>query len=307
MLGTGGTIAGKAASAGDNLGYVAGQVEVGALLAGVPAPAGLTLVAEQVCNIDSKDMSHAHWHALALRCQNWLDDPSVRGIVVTHGTDTLEETAFFLAQVLQADKPVVLTCAMRPATSAAPDGPQNLQDALAVAAARDARGVLAVCAGTVHLARAVRKVHTYRLDAFSSGEGGPLGYVEEGRVRLTRPWATVPWIPRLRVRALPAADRWPSVQIVACHAGADAVVVDALVQTGRVQGLVVAATGNGTVHEAVDAALVRAQQAGLAVLRATRCADGAVLASDGARWPDAFDLSPVKARIALMLRLMPEA
>lgn len=303
MLGTGGTIAGRASRAGDNLGYVAGQVEVSTLLGDVPLPSGVALSTEQLCNIDSKDMSHAHWLALARRCEQLLDDPTVVGIVIAHGTDTLEETAFFLSQVLNASKPVVLTCAMRPATSAAADGPQNLQDALTVAAADGARGVLVVCAGTIHRARQVRKVHTYRLDAFSSGEGGPAGFVEEGRVRLVASWPAME-TPRLPASQLAAVERWPSVQIVTSHAGADALLVDTLVQSGRVDGVVVATTGNGTVHENIEAALIRAQTAGVAVLRATRCTDGVVLTSGEQCWPHAFDLSPVKARIVLLLDLM---
>jgi L-asparaginase len=105
------------------------------------------------------------------------------GVVITHGTDTLEETAFFLHSVLAPAKPVVLTCAMRPATALSPDGPQNVRDAIAVAATAGAQGVTVVCAGTVHSGVDVQKVHTYRLDAFASGDAGPIGYVEEGAVR----------------------------------------------------------------------------------------------------------------------------
>src|SRR4051794_9743617 len=123
VLGTGGTIAGKAASIGDNIGYTAGQVGVADLLGGIEPPAGVTLVAEQVAQLDSKDMSFEVWQKLAQRCAHWLARPDVAGIVITHGTDTLEETAFFLHSVLAATKPVVLTCAMRPATALAPDGP----------------------------------------------------------------------------------------------------------------------------------------------------------------------------------------
>src|SRR4051794_34617606 len=128
VLGTGGTIAGRAASAQDNLGYRAAQVGVEDLLQGVPAASGLQLHAEQVAQVDSKDMDFTVWRSLALRCEHWLAQADVAGIVVTHGTDTMEETAFFLQSVLATDKPVVLTGAMRPATSAAPDGPQNLAD-----------------------------------------------------------------------------------------------------------------------------------------------------------------------------------
>ena len=191
VLGTGGTIAGTSAQAGDNIGYTAAQVGVAQLLAAVPglqAMAG-TLLTEQVAQIDSKDMDTAVWQALARRCAQHLQDPAVRGVVITHGTDTLEETAWFLDQVLDTRaKPVVLTCAMRPATALAPDGPQNLLDAVAVASTPGARGVVAVAAGELHGARQVQKVHPYRVNAFSSGEAGPLGWVEEGRVRLEQNW-----------------------------------------------------------------------------------------------------------------------
>ena len=181
VLGTGGTIAGTSASAADHTGYTAAQLGVQHLLDAVPglsdALHGDTLVGEQVAQLDSKDMDHATWQALALRTAHWLEQPEVRAVVITHGTDTLEETAWFLQQVLHPSKPVVMTCAMRPATALAPDGPQNLLDALALARAPQAPGVWVVCAGQIHTAERVQKVHPYRLDAFSSGESGPQGWV----------------------------------------------------------------------------------------------------------------------------------
>src|SRR6218665_3372428 len=191
VLGTGGTIAGTSAQAGDNIGYTAAQVGVEQLLAAVPglqALAGGALLAEQVAQINSKDMDCDIGRALALRCAHHLQEPQVRGLVITHGTDTLEETAWFLHAVLDARKPVVLTSAMRPATALTPDGPQNLLDAVAVAQAAGATGVLAVAAGRVHGAQRVQKMHPYRVDAFGSGDAGPLGWVEEGRVRLAQGW-----------------------------------------------------------------------------------------------------------------------
>ena len=306
VLGTGGTIAGTSAQAGDNIGYTAAQVGVAQLLAAVPglqAMAG-TLLTEQVAQIDSKDMDGEVWRALALRCAHHLADPDVRGIVITHGTDTLEETAWFLHQVLDARKPVVLTCAMRPATALAPDGPQNLLDAVAVATAPGACGVVMVAAGEVHGARHVQKVHPYRVNAFTSGDVGPLGFVEEGAVRLAQNWP-----PALDGKAQAAIERianivtWPRVEIVVSHAGATGAVVDALVRDG-VQGLVVACTGNGTIHHALEAALLRAQAAGVKVVRSTRCPLGQVLPKPGDVLPDSHGLSPVKARIALMLALL---
>ena len=133
VLGTGGTIAGRATRANDNVGYVAGQVSVADLVGAVPVLQGLSLDVEQVAQLDSKDMGFAVWKALAARVAFHLERPEVAGIVITHGTDTIEETAFFLQSVLRPGKPVVLTCAMRPATALVPDGPQNLSDAVAVA------------------------------------------------------------------------------------------------------------------------------------------------------------------------------
>ncbi|MEY4583610.1 MAG: hypothetical protein RJB10_107 [Pseudomonadota bacterium] len=199
VLGTGGTIAGKSASATDNVDYKASEVGVEALLAAIPALAdsngkasyaGCELVCEQVAQVDSKDMTFEVWQRLLARCTHWLAQPQVQGIVITHGTDTLEETAFFLHSVLEVNqllaKPVVLTCAMRPSTAVAPDGPQNLLDALAVASSDQINQVVAVCASTIHSAVDVQKVHNYRLDAFSSGDAGVLGYVKEGKLAIYR-------------------------------------------------------------------------------------------------------------------------
>jgi len=309
IVGTGGTIAGTAASASDHTGYTAAQVGITQLVEAVPALAEgpWDLVTEQVAQIDSKDMSFAVWARLAARVSHFLAQPEVQGIVVTHGTDTLEETAWLLHALLDPAKPVVLTCAMRPATALAPDGPQNLLDAVAVAAHPGARGVLAVCAGVIHGAPDVQKVHTYRLNAFSSGDAGPIGYVEEGRLRLMRNWPQAP------VHQAPSAIKkvvkqqdglgWPRVEIVMNYAGAGAGVVQALVASG-VQGLVVAATGNGTLHHELETALLQAQAAGVRVVRATRCLEGRVLPRPGDAITDSQGLSPVKARVDLMLQLM---
>lgn len=260
VLGTGGTIAGTAASNSDNIGYTAAQVGVAQLLHSVPglagALAGRTLVTEEVAQIDSKDMSFAVWQRLALRVNHHLAQADVNGIVITHGTDTLEETAYFLHAVLPASqlasKPVVFTCAMRPASSAAPDGPQNLRDAVAVAITSGACGVVAVCAGTIHGAVEVQKVHPYRLDAFNSGDAGPVGYVEEGSVRLVRNWPSAPVdIEQATIETMADVSVWPRVEIVMNYAGASGAIVDALLSQGGapcadaapVRGLVVAATG----------------------------------------------------------------
>jgi L-asparaginase len=307
VLGTGGTIAGTAASASDHTGYTAGQLGVQHLLDAVP---GLNdtlqeavLACEQVAQLDSKDMDHATWQTLAQRCTHWLGQSDVAGIVITHGTDTLEETAWFLQQVLGTTKPVVLTCAMRPATALTPDGPQNLLDAMAVVRDPMARGVLAVCAGRIHSARDVQKIHPYRLDAFSSGDAGPRGWVEQGRVR----WADPGSWPMVHVHAhvalaLPAAE-WPWVAVLHSHAGAEARQVGALVAAG-VKGLVVAGTGNGTVHQNLLATLAQAQAQGVAVRLTTRCAEGQLVGQPAALQAAPGGLSSYKARVSLMLDLM---
>ena len=307
VLGTGGTIAGTGAVAGANTGYRAGQLGVEQLLAAVPGlaqAAGGPLRAEQVANIDSKDMDTPVWQALVRRCLAHLADPAVRALVITHGTDTLEETAWLLHQLLPAHKPVVLTCAMRPATALAPDGPQNLLDAVALAAHADAHGVLVCAAGRVFDARGVAKVHPLRLDAFDGGDAGPLGWVEEGRVRWAHGRAPQAALPRFGALAaqLPAHG-WPRVEIVLSHAGADGMVVDAMVAAG-VRGIVVAATGNGTLHQALEAALRRAAAAGVELRIASRCPQGAPLPIERAPWRDSAGVPPVKARIDLMLELM---
>jgi L-asparaginase len=301
VLGTGGTLAGTSKSKSDNIGYTAATLGIGELLAAIDSLRDLPLVSEQVAQIDSKDMDDAVWSRLVQRCRHWLAQPDVQGIVITHGTDTLEETAYLLHAVLAPAKPVVLTCAMRPATALTPDGPQNIVDAIAVASWPGARGVVAVCAGVIHGAPDVRKHHTYRLDAFSSGDAGPIGYVEEASLRLLRSWPEASAAPALS--ALTSGAGWPPVEIVTSHAGASGRVVEALVSAG-VRGLVVAGTGNGTIHHALEAALRAAQDQGVRVVRATRCAQGRVIGPAGDSFESARGLTPVKARIALQLDLM---
>lgn len=302
VLGTGGTLAGTSDSVTDNLGYSAAQLGIEQLLTSIPSLHGLPLASEQVAQVDSKDMDEALWSRLVLRCAHWLAQDDVQGLVVTHGTDTLEETAYLLHALLAPAKPVVLTCAMRPATSLQADGPQNIVDAVTVALWPGAAGVVAVCAGAIHGAVDVRKHHSYRLDAFSSDDAGPIGQVEEGRLRLHRGWpAAGPVHPALA--SIAQGGGWPQVEIVTSHAGASSRLVDGLVAQG-VRGLVVAGTGNGTIHRALDAALKAAQAQGVRVVRATRCAGGVVLGPPEDCFEPAAGLSPVKARIALQLDLM---
>lgn len=324
VLGTGGTIAGRSALAGDNIGYRAAEVGVDDLLQSLSLPsaalAGHVLEAVQVAQIDSKDMGPAVWQPLLLALNAAQADPHVAAMVITHGTDTIEETAFLLGCLQPSAKPIVLTCAMRPATALTPDGPQNLRDTISVAVDPLATGVLVVAAGQVHRALHVMKVHSYRTDAFHSGDEGPCGCVEEGRVRWFHPLPRNEFI-ALSEDAQQAARRvvlsgapWPRVEIVLSHAGVSGDGVDALMAQANgprpVRGLVVACTGNGTIHHELQAALERASHAGVVVWRSTRCVFGRIIAAeepsdsvDSMAWR-AVNFSPVKARLALALTLM---
>ncbi len=301
ILGTGGTIAGTSDDSSDNVRYRAAQLGVQHLIASVPALADQTLEAEQVAQVDSKDMDFAIWLALARRIEFHLARVEVAGVVVTHGTDTLEETAYFLQRVLAPRKPVVLTAAMRPATALHRDGPQNLLDAVCVARIDGARGVVAVLAGRVHSAFDVRKVHSYRVDAFDSGDAGALGCMEEGRFRQWRAWPVGGAIGLERLPSDPAS--WPAVEIITSHAGARGALVQAALSQG-VTGIVVAGTGNGHMHHALEAALRSAQQQGVRVWRCTRCLDGPVFAEPDDPLPSAGSLTPVQARIEMVLALL---
>ncbi len=300
ILGTGGTIAGTAKTASDGVGYTAAQLRVEDLLAAVPALSTRRLEAHQVAQLDSKDMDFRTWQRLANAVHEHLARPEVGGIVITHGTDTLEETAYFLQRVLAPAKPVVLTAAMRPATALAPDGPQNLYDAVQVAATPGAAGVVVAFAGRVHDATQVRKTHSYRVDAFESVDGALVARVEEGVVRQLGRWPAGEALGLARI-ARPA-ERWPRVEIVMNHAGADGTVVQVLGAAG-VDGMIAAGTGNGTLSAALDAALRDAQASGVKVWRSTRCDAGPVMDLPGLL-PSAGALSPVKARIELILALL---
>jgi L-asparaginase len=322
VLGTGGTIAGTASSSTDHTGYTAAQIGVAQLLEGVAgldaALNGHTLVTEQVAQIDSKDMDFATMARVSARCAYWLAQDDVAAVVVTHGTDTLEETAWFLRLTLpsnlQGAKALVMTCAMRPATSSESDGPRNLRDAVTVALDGRARGVLAVCAGDIHSAEHVQKLYSHALNAFGSGDAGCVGQVVDGRVR----WSAV--ANALNEQKTPQQDasigfaaidlivntkKWPRVEIVHNYAHADGGVVRALLadHAHPVQGLVAAGTGNGTLANGLMQALRDAQSQGVSVLRSTRCTWGSVTALPGDRL-QSTPLSPLKARIALVLQLL---
>ena len=327
ILGTGGTIAGQADASTQGVGYRAGQITIEGLIGAVPdlpqiaaGRTGAVLQAQQLAQIDSKDMDWSVWRSLLQAVSEGLADASVQALLITHGTDTLEETAWLLHAVLQPHKPVVLTCAMRPATSLQADGPQNLRDAVAVAAAGRS-GVWVVAAGEVHAASEVLKVHPYRLNALRSYEGGPCACVEEGQVR----WLASEQVPQQawkpeQLQALLARHDLPWVEVLQSGALQGRRAVHALLAAG-VQGLVIEATGNATVHLDLQRALNAARSQGVKVWRSTRCLEGrpvgqGVVAENAddaiaARLAVAVDaqeldcvlLPPSKARVAMMLEL----
>lgn len=306
VLATGGTIAGAATDAARTAGYQSGVVGVDKLLAAVPALVAVAqLEAEQIASIDSKDLDPTLWTMLAARVEALAAREDIDGIVITHGTDTLEETAYLLHLVVKTAKPVVLTAAMRPSSALSADGPLNLLGAIAVAATRAAHGhgVLVVFNNRIHSARDIVKTSTYAVDAFQSPEVGALGWVQDGRVELQRNVAR----PHTAATPFAPANAWPQVEIVTSHAGASRLCVDALV-AANVDGIVVAGTGNGSIHANVQAALADAARADIAVVRASRAGSGHVM-RNGAAPDDALGfisagtLNPYKARVLLMLAL----
>lgn len=301
VLGTGGTISGLSDDPNDTSAYTAGQVDVGALVGAAPIPAGLRIACLQVAQVDSKDMDWAIWLDLARHTRHCLAQPETAGVVITHGTDTMEETAYFLHRVLGdavVNKPVVLTGAMLPASAPEPDGPRNIADALVIAGTPGAHGVVLAMAGGVWDAVQGQKLHSGRLDAFGPRDGHALASVKGGRLQLHTAWPqTLGSPPRISDDAPP-----PWVEIVTSATQANPQAVSALVAAG-VQGLVVAATGNGTVHEALQPALEAAQSAGVRVCRASRTAHGHIQGGHPSPIESAGNLNSFKARVGLMVEL----
>ncbi|MGI9150590.1 MAG: asparaginase [Limnohabitans sp.] len=298
VLATGGTIAGLAPDVANPHEYKAGQVAVADLLA-TASSANCPVVTEQLAQIDSKDMSFAIWQSLLARVAHWLAHDDVQGVVITHRTDTLEETGYFLQTVLQPAKPVALTCAMLPANAPDSDGPANLQQALEWAhtwrPASDAHGepssVAVVCAGQVHAGHTVQKAHSQQRNPFVSTQPA----AEEAGAMT---WQ-VPSVAQVLAR-----PSWPRVDIVLNHAGAEGRLVRAAMAHDAPQGWVVAGTGNGTLHHDLEAALLEAQQQGALVVRASRCAFGGVQSREGDVFPHAGSLTAVQARVAMLLHLI---
>lgn len=324
VLGTGGTIAGSAPDPANGAVYESSIFGINTLLAALPQIAAVAeLDYEQLDNIDSKNASPAFWLRLAQRVTTLLERKELDGVVITHGTDTLEETAFFLDLVLAAGKPVVMTAAMRPANALSPDGPLNLMDALHVAADNRSagRGVMVVVAGQIHAARSVTKVHTSSVDAFSSGEAGQLGTIHGARPQFfSAPFARalkLP-LPTRERRKNPAPGNviaatgnrdalLPTVEIIYCHAGVSRLFLGCAVDAGT-RGIVLAAMGNGSLNDELEHAAAAAAAKGVAIVRSTRVAHGGVQQRDAQAGSSnalisASMLPPAKARILLMLAL----
>ncbi|CAG7602637.1 asparaginase [Candidatus Vallotia tarda] len=311
ILATGGTIAGEALVAAQTIGYTAGVIGVDRLLSAVPELDSVAAIrAEQVASIDSKDLDNALWIALTHRVNILLAQDDIDGLVIMHGTDTLEETAYWLHLTVSSEKPVVLTAAMRPFTALSADGALNLFNAVTLAAYPDAaaRGVLVAFANRIHGARDITKVSTYAIDAFASPESGVLGWVHDKRVEFQRRVTRTHTIKSVfRLNVINTQNLLPVVQIVVSHAGVEGIIVDALVNAGT-HGIVVAGTGNGSIHATLQKALVHARTQSVSVVRSSRVGSGHVMHNAAA--PDdilglvsAGTLNPYKARILLMLSL----
>ena len=308
ILATGGTIAGTGATSTTTVGYTAAKIGVEALIEAVPEMKKVAHVrGEQVMQIASENMNNEAWLKLAKRINVLLAQSDVDGIVVTHGTDTIEETAYFLNLVVKSRKPVVIVGSMRPATAISADGPMNLYNSVMLAGSPEAvgKGVLVAMNDQINGAREVTKTNTTTLDTFKSQELGVLGYIQGGK----------PFFYRQSTRLhtadthfdVSALDALPQVDIVYSYANVNPVALNALVAAGA-KGIVHAGVGNGSLAATMTPALVEARKTGVVIVRASRVGQGRV-ARNGEANDDKLDfvvsdtLSPQKARILLMLEL----
>lgn len=302
LLACGGTIAGLADSPLDFFGYTAGAAQVFAVLAKLPEIEALAeWQVEDFCQVGSENAGPELWLQIARRCAELLQDDALDGLVITSGTDTMEELAYFLHLLLKTDKPVVLTGAMRPLSAYGTDGPVNLYNAASVAACPESRGkgVMLVMNDTILSARHAVKQDSFRLHTFGGGEFGPLGYAAAGQVR----FAAVPWHRHTQTTELCLADihKLPQVEIFYMSGGADARLLSAMLDLG-VAGVVVAGFGNGTFSDAVGEQLRLLMNRGVVCAVASRTQSGFVV-SHLPGLLAAADLSPQKARILLLLAL----
>jgi len=307
VLATGGTIAGAAAS-DVQAGYTSGQVGVEQLLAAVPQAKKLAnLRGEQISNIGSQDMNDEVWFKLARRINELTAMKDVDGIVITHGTDTIEETAYFLNLVTKSRKPVVLTAAMRPSTALSADGPLNFYNAVAVAANKDAagRGVLVVVNDWIHGASSLTKASTTAVQTFLSPLRGLIGTVAYGDAEFYRGP-----VGRNTVDSefsLDGLTSLPRVDIVMAYENMDGALIDCSAAAGA-RGIVVAGVGNGNMTEIALNALGAQAKKGIVCVRSSRVATGRVgrnveVDDDKYGFVASLDLNPQKSRVLLRLAL----
>jgi L-asparaginase len=307
ILATGGTIAGAQPKPGE-AGYKAGSFSVESLIQAVPGMEKIaTVKGEQIASIGSQDMNDAVWIKLARRVNELQARPDVEGIVITHGTDTMEETGYFLNLVTKGDKPVVLVGSMRPATAISADGPMNLYNATAVAVdpAAKGRGVLVVLNDDIHYARESEKTNTTSLQTFHSPNRGLAGTVLFGKARFYSP--PVPKHTSGSAFAGAVPDALPKVAIVYAHANVGAEPVEAAVASGA-KGIVLAGVGDGNATAPMIEALSAAAKKGVVVVRSSRVGSGTVarnveLDDDKLGFVAAMELNPSKARVLLQQAL----
>ncbi|MPV65347.1 asparaginase [Burkholderia sp. BE17] len=262
VLATGGTIAGTA-DPRSAIGYNSGNVKGQELVRAVPGIEKLASIkSEQISNVGSQDMSDEIWFRLAHRIREAFDRNEADGIVITHGTDTMEETAFFLQNVVRSDKPVVLVGSMRPGGSTSADGPNNLYEAVEVAASAKSRGrgVMVVMNDQIHAPRWITKTNTTAVQTFASPNAGVIGYVDPASIRFVAPALAS----TRDAFGLPANGRLPRVDIVYAHSNMDGLQIDHAIADGA-KGIVLAGEGDGEAsREALDA-LDRAAKKGIGV------------------------------------------
>lgn len=306
LIATGGTISAHHDSRIDFRNYVTGRYSGQDLLAAVPELQEVAAVeVEELAGISSTLIDASHWLQLRALAHRYLNEEGYDGIVITHGTNTLEETAYFLHLTVNSDKPIVLTGAQRPFSSISTDVHANLLAAVRVASADAARGkgVLVVLNDQINSAREATKTSAYRLEAFRSGDLGPLGYVDPDDQAAffrapTRRHTTASEFAGAELPALPA------VEIVYSYAGARGDIIRFLAESGQVQGLVVAGTGAGRCSGEEERALLQAAAAGLRIAMSSRVEGGRVVALEAYQHlphVTTDNLSPQKARILLML------
>jgi L-asparaginase len=307
VLATGGTIAGAAAS-DVQAGYASGQVGVDQLLAAVPQAKKLAnMRGEQISNIGSQDMNDEVWLKLARRVNELTAMPDVAGVVITHGTDTIEETAYFLNLVVKSRKPVVLTASMRPSTALSADGPLNFYNAVAVAANKEAagRGVLVVINDWIHGAASLTKTSTTAVQTFMSPLRGLIGTVAYGDIEFYR--GPVGKHTMDSEFSLQGVTTLPRVDIIMAYENMDGALIDASAAAGA-KGIVIAGVGNGNLTASAVKALAAQAKKGIVAVRSTRVATGNVgrnveLDDNALGFVASLDLNPQKARVLLRLAL----